>query len=457
MQGKSAQSCGGLTVAICPRGVNAGMDSVVALVAVKICPSLASSRFDLSSLRNNMRIAYLDCASGISGDMTLGALVDAGAELSLIQSGIDSLGLPTCRLLAREVKKRGFRATQITVEHEPEQTHRHLHHITAMIDRGSLSPRQRNLATRIFQKLAAAEAKVHGSTIEKVHFHEVGAVDSIADIVGSAIGFDLLGVERIICSAVPTGHGFVEIAHGRCAIPAPATGELLRGVPLAALHVEGELTTPTGAAIAAALVSEFGPLPAMTVDRIGYGAGQKDFEQPNLLRILIGEANTGMLTETAAESVVAELRPHSEAIILLETNVDDTGGVTIGHAVERLWAAGALDVSLTAIQMKKGRPGVLVSVQARPAHADQLEAILFRETPTLGVRRMTTVRTVLARTPHRVETPWGPVAGKIAHLPDGTRRFAPEYEDCRTLAQQHGLSLSEIMAAASAAFRPNEI
>src|SRR3954462_6651736 len=239
-----------------------------------------------------MPIAYLDCASGISGDMTLGALVDAGADLAAIQSGIDSLGLPSCRLLRSEVKKQGFRGTQITVEHEPEHKHRHLHHITAMIDGSSLGERQKTLAKRIFQKLAEAEAKVHGSTIEKVHFHEVGAVDSIADIVGAAIGVELLGIERIDCSPIPTGHGFVEIAHGRCSIPAPATGELLRGIPIASFDVEGELTTPTGAAIVAALATNFGPLPAMTIDRIGYGAGQKDFQQPNILRLLMGELSS---------------------------------------------------------------------------------------------------------------------------------------------------------------------
>src|SRR5436190_3193673 len=243
-----------------------------------------------------MRIAYLDCASGISGDMTLGALIDAGAELADIQAGIDSLGLPSCRLVRTEVKKKGFRATQITVEHEPEHKHRHLHHIMAMIDGSTLTAHQQELAKRIFQKMAEAEAKVHGTTIEKVHFHEVGAVDSIADIVGSAIGFDLLGIERIACSPIPTGHGFIEIAHGRCSIPAPATGELLQGVPLTALNVEGELTTPTGAAIVASLASEFGQLPSMTVDRIGYGAGQKDFPQANILRLLVGEVNSSTVT-----------------------------------------------------------------------------------------------------------------------------------------------------------------
>jgi len=392
-----------------------------------------------------MRVAYLDCASGISGDMTLGALVDAGAELAAIQAGIDSLGLATCRLVASEVKKRGFRATQIVVEHEPEHAHRHLSHITAMIDRSNLTPRARDMATRIFRKLAEAEAKVHGSTIEKVHFHEVGAVDSIADVVGAAIGFDLLDIERVVCSPVPTGHGFIEIAHGRSSIPAPATGELLRGVPLTPLDVEGELTTPTGAAIVAALASEFGPLPAMTVERIGYGAGQSDFPQPNLLRLLLGTQ------AVAARST--EHRPHVESILVLETNLDDCPGDAIGHAMERLFAAGALDVAITPIQMKKGRPGLLLSVQAQPANVDALEAILFQETTTLGVRRQQVLRTVLQREPHEVATPWGPVAGKIAYLPNGSVRFTPEYEACHRVSTEHGLPLADVLAAARQAFR----
>src|SRR4051812_19414875 len=224
--------------------------------------------------------------------MTLGTLVDAGAEPAGIQAAIDSLGLPCCRLLAIVAEETGLLAPQNTAEPEAEHKHRHLHHITAMIDGSSLNARQKELATRIFRRLAEAEAKVHGSTIEKVHFHEVGAVDSIADIVGAAIGFDLLGIERIVCSPIPTGRGFVEIAHGRCSIPAPATGELLLGIPLAAFDVEGELTTPTGAAIVAALANDFGPLPAMTVESIGYGAGQKDFDHPNILRLLVGEVGS---------------------------------------------------------------------------------------------------------------------------------------------------------------------
>jgi len=395
-----------------------------------------------------MRIAYLDCASGISGDMTLGALIDAGADLATIQAGIDSLGLPTCQLVATEVKKQGFRAKQITIEHEPEHKHRHLHHIVAMIDGSSLSTRQKDLAKRIFQKLAEAEAKVHGSTIEKVHFHEVGAVDSIADIVGAAIGFDLLSIERVICSPVPTGHGFVEIAHGRCSIPAPATGELLRGVPIAASDVEGELTTPTGAAIVSALADDFGPLPTMTIEHIGYGAGQKDFSHPNILRIIVG---TTVSSSVKADSTSSH-RPQAETIVVLETNLDNASGETIGHAVDHLWAAGALDVSIIAIQMKKGRPGVLLSVQAHPAAADQLETIIFNDTPTLGVRRSLVTRTVLAREPHTVEASFGPVTGKVVHLPNGATRFSPEFDECRRLADEHGVSLDVVINAVKQEF-----
>jgi uncharacterized protein (TIGR00299 family) protein len=384
-----------------------------------------------------MKIAYLDCFSGISGDMTLGALVDAGVELAALQAGIDSLGLPSCQLRAEEVKKHGFRATKVHVEHEPEQTHRHLHHITEMIDRSVLTDRQKDLAKRIFTRLGEAEAKVHGTTIRKVHFHEVGAVDSIADIVGSAIGLDLLALDRIACAPVPTGHGTVTIAHGRVSIPAPATAELLRGIPLAATTVAAELTTPTGAAIVATVGDQFGPLPPMKIQTIGYGAGSKDFEQqPNLLRLIVGEAE---------ESYAAD------QVWVLETNLDDISGEVVGYVSTRLLEAGALDVFTTSIQMKKNRPGVMLSVICPAAGIPALEKIIFRETTTLGIRRWPVSRHKLQRQAQTVETPWGPIEGKLAFF-EGGISFSPEYEACRRAATAHNLPLKDVYDAAHRAY-----
>lgn len=387
-----------------------------------------------------MRIAYLDCASGISGDMMLGALLDAGVDLAKVQAGVDSLGLPSCQLVTAETKKCGFRALQLTVAHEPEHKHRHLHHIDAMIEGSSLSDNQKSLAKRIFLRLAEAEAKVHGTTVQKVHFHEVGAVDSIADIVGSAIAWDLLGVDRVVSSPIPTGTGFVEIAHGRCAIPAPATAELLQGLPLASSSVEGELTTPTGAAIVAALVDEFGPVPAMTIERIGYGAGQKDFEHPNLLRLIVGESS-------ATGSSLS-----GDTITLLETNLDDATGEAIGHCTALLWQGGALDVATLALSMKKNRPGILLQVQCAPSDAEKLATIIFRETTALGLRRSALQRWTLPRRNVTVRTPYGEIAGVAASLPRGGERFSPEYDACATAAQRHQIALVQVEAAARAAF-----
>lgn len=387
-----------------------------------------------------MRIAYLDCASGISGDMTLAALVDAGADLDAIQTGITSLGLTDCRLVVDEVDRHGFRALHLTVEHPREHVHRHLSHITDMIEGSSLSRRQKETAVNIFTKLAEAEAKVHGTTVEKVHFHEVGAVDSIADIVGAAIGWDLLGVERIMSSAVPTGGGSIEIAHGKVNVPAPATAELLKGIPLATSEIEAELTTPTGAALLASLVDQFGPLPAMTIDRIGYGAGDHDFsEQANLLRLIVGET---------AEDDMAD----SDQIWVLATNLDDVSGEMIGYCTEMLAAAGALDVTTHPISMKKNRPGVELTVLCRDENRAACERLLFRETGTLGVRRWRVERSKLPRTAVTVNTPWGAVAGKKACLPDGSSLFSPEYEDCRQLALEHHCPIREVFEAAQQAW-----
>ncbi len=385
-----------------------------------------------------MKIVYFDCASGISGDMTLGALVDSGVDLAAIQAGVDSLGLPDCRLVTREVKKEGFRATQLTVEHAPEKAHRHLSSIVKMIDASRLSDSQKDLARRIFHRLAEAEAKVHGTTVEKVHFHEVGAVDSIADIVGSAIALDLLGADRVVCSPIPTGHGFVKIAHGRCSIPAPATAELLVGVPLAASSAQAELTTPTGAAIVATVVDEFGPMPEMTVESIGCGAGERDLAgQPNLLRVFVGRGESDLTTDR---------------VWMLETNLDDISGEVVGYCTTLLLDAGALDVFTTPIQMKKNRPGVTLSVLCGAGDVSKMEAILFRETTTLGVRRWPVSRHKLPRQPHVVNASWGPVEGKLAVLPDGESRFSPEYESCRRIAAEKNVSLRKVYDDASKAF-----
>ncbi len=384
-----------------------------------------------------MKTVYLDCFSGISGDMMLGALVDAGVPLDAIRAGVASLGLTNCDLVAHEVKRRGFRATKVDVQHEPEHAHRHLHHITHMIDHSDLTASQKHLAKQIFQRLAEAEAKVHGTTIQRVHFHEVGAVDSIADIVGAAIGIDLLGADRIECSPIPTGSGSVKIAHGLVSVPAPATAELLQGIPLAPSSIQSELTTPTGAAIVSTVVDRFGPLPPMRIERIGYGAGSRDFEtQANLVRLLIGHSDDAVL---------------QDQVWMLETNLDDQSGELIGHTLPLLMDAGALDAYTTAIQMKKNRPAVMISVLCEAEHAEALTQILFRETTTLGVRRWPVTRHKLARQTITVDTPWGPVQGKLALLDDGAR-FSPEYEACRAVAIAHQVPLQQVYQAAHLAY-----
>jgi len=399
-----------------------------------------------------MKLAYLDCTSGISGDMTLGAMVDVGVDLDALNAAVGSLGLPGCRLRAREVKKKGFRATQVTVEYQPEHAHRHLSRILEMIDGGRLSGRQKELARRIFTRLAEAEASVHGTSVEEVRFHEVGAADSIADVVGAAVGWDLLGVERIVCSPVPVGTGKVKIAHGRCSIPAPATAELLRGIPLASSDVPFELTTPTGAAIVSTLADSFGPMPAMKIDDVGYGAGQRDLDQqPNLLRLLVGES----VEADSPGNTSCDCR--GPQVCVLETNLDDISGEMIGYCTARLWEAGALDVYTTAIQMKKNRPGVKLSVLCREGDVEPIETVLFTETTTLGVRRWTVDRHVLSRQAHAVQTPWGPVEGKVGWLADEAPRFAPEFESCRHIATQHGVPLREVYEVAQKAFDATEI
>jgi uncharacterized protein (TIGR00299 family) protein len=370
--------------------------------------------------------------------MVLGAVIDAGVDPAVIRTVLDSLGLPI-NLEVEVVKRCGFAATKATVVAEDQEDYRFLPDVEAILAKGALTPRQRELATTIFHKVAEAEAKVHGMPLEKVHFHEVGALDSIADIVGAAVGLDTLGVGRFTSSPVAVGSGTVKCAHGVMPVPTPGTAELLKGVPLAKCPVKGELTTPTGAAILTAVVSDFVDSPEMTIERIGHGSGTKDFiEQPNILRLLIGTSQSELRTPNP--DLLAD------TVVVLETNLDDVAPEIIGYCTERLFAAGALDVFVVPGQMKKGRPGVQVQVIGEPAKAPELEMILFRETGTLGVRRTRAERSKLHREAVTVETPWGPVAAKRGWA-NGVEVLSPEYEACAKVAREAGVPLREVYAA----------
>jgi uncharacterized protein (TIGR00299 family) protein len=382
-----------------------------------------------------VRVAHFDCFSGISGDMVLGALIDAGVSADSIRAAIESLGLPI-RLDVERVKRCGFAATKATIEAEDQESYRFLPDIEIIIGKSSLSAKQKELANTIFRKVAGAESIAHGMPLEKVHFHEVGALDSIADILGAAVGLDLLGVERFTSSPVPTGTGFVKAAHGIMPIPTPGTLELLKGVPLAGSKIEFELTTPTGAAILTTVVSSYTASPEMTVERVGHGAGTKDFlDRPNILRLMVG---TSQDTAIAGEA---------DTVVVLETNLDDATPEMIGYCFEQLFFAGALDVFTTPIHMKKNRAGTLLSVICEADHVAKLEAIIFQETGTFGIRRHETQRSKLQREVATVETPWGPVKVKRGWRADGLEVVTPEYEDCARIARTHGLPLRDVFAA----------
>jgi uncharacterized protein (TIGR00299 family) protein len=376
---------------------------------------------------------YLDAFSGISGDMLVGALADAGAGQNAIAEAIAALAIGAT-VSFEKVQRRGIGATKFHVAVEHQHAHRHLSHIVKIIENASLPARAAQNALAVFRRLGEAEAEIHQVPIEKVHFHEVGAADSIADIVGACLAFDLLGVDRIACSPVNVGSGTVKTEHGILPVPAPATARLLTGVPIYARGPELELTTPTGAAVAVTLAASFGVLPPMTVSRTGFGAGGYDFpEHANVLRVILGEA-AGV--------------PEALAVDVLEANMDDLNPQVLAYAMERLIEAGALDVSLQPIVMKKGRPGNLLRVVAQPQDREALAQIIFAETSTLGMRVYTAERRVQARRFVEVETPHGKVNVKVA----GDGAFAPEYEDCRKLALASGTPLKQIIAAANYAY-----
>lgn len=390
-----------------------------------------------------MKLAHFDCFSGISGDMVLGALVDAGLDIRQLEAELRKLHLDGWSISAERVKRKAIVATKVHVKAGHSHHHRHLSDILKMIDAASLSPRAAENARRIFQRLGEAEAKVHDIAIEKVHFHEVGAVDSIIDIVGSAIGFDILGIEAFACSSLDTGSGRVKTEHGILPVPAPATAELLRGAPTFSSGIEKELVTPTGAAIATTLASSYGKMPPMRVVSIGYGAGSADLvEQANVFRLLIGEA----IAQEAGDG-------DDEVVSVIETNVDDMSPQIYGYFVERALAAGALDIFSTPVQMKKNRPGLLVTLLCEVSTRSRLIDLIFHETTTIGVRTYEVRRRTLRRETVPVETPLGSIRMKVSRLNGAILNAAPEYDDCQRIAAQKGIPLKQVLSTANFHFQ----
>lgn len=380
-----------------------------------------------------MRIAYFDCFSGISGDMILGALVDAGLDVGALRRELDKLGVPGFELEATRVERHGISGTQVRVLAAPDHEHRGLRQIRALLDDSGISESSKVKAKKVFERLADAEAKVHGTVPDQVRFHEVGAVDAIVDIVGAVMGLELLGVERVFASPLRLGTGLAQGAHGTIPIPSPATLELTRGVPIERTGIAAELVTPTGAALITTLAGGYGAAPQFVTQAIGYGAGSRTLKEiPNLLRVQIGEQ-----TATFEED-------HS---VVVETNIDDMNPQVYAYVLERLFQVGAKDAYLTSVMMKKARPGVLLTVLTDPASVDAVVQTVFEETTTLGVRIWRVDRRKLTRSAGQVQTPYGPVATKIAHF-EGRLRQTPEYEDCAKLARQCGVPVLEVYKAA---------
>src|SRR5581483_6979235 len=429
-----------------------------------------------------MRIAYLDCFSGISGDMFLGALIDAGVAPEIFERVVAALGVGA-KLEISRVNRSGITATKVDVivdgerdsprtsrtgvSDPHEHTHEHNHHseihdhshshhhdsdhpksshhhgrglieIRDIIRKAELTESSKRTAIAIFEKLGTAEAKIHNTPIEKIHFHEVGAVDALVDITCAAVGAEALGVGEIVCSALNVGGGTVTCAHGTFPVPAPATVELLQDIPVFSSGLQAELVTPTGAAIVRTLATRFASFPEMKIKKAGYGAGTRDFTgHANVLRITVGEAAFTLPANTSQET-----------ISVLEANLDDLNPQVFGYVMDRLLEAGALDVFGMPVQMKKNRPGTLLSVLAKPEDADKLAQIIFAETTTLGVRRRSENRHILARTWQTVSTQFGDVRIKIASLNGTVSSYAPEYEDCRRIAVQHRVPLKMVMQQA---------
>jgi pyridinium-3,5-bisthiocarboxylic acid mononucleotide nickel chelatase len=392
---------------------------------------------NFSGDNRSMKLAYFDCFSGISGDMTLGALIDAGCCADLLRAELKSLQVPGWTLTTEKVWKNGMSATYVRVQTEDQQEHRSLTTILEILKNSQLALPVQERASRIFRNLGEAEAHVHDAPLEKVHFHEVGAVDAIVDIVGSCIGFNALGIERFACSPLNVGGGTAQMAHGLLPVPAPATARLLQGVPTFSNGVQRELVTPTGAAIVATLCDSFGPQPPMTVSAIGYGAGTTDLEgQPNVVRIMIGD------------SVEKVAHAGDEEISIIEANLDDMNPQIYGYVLEKALSAGALDVYTTALQMKKSRPGTLLTILCRPEDADKMMSLIFAETTTFGIRSHRAQRRALPREWVNVSTSFGSVRIKLSRSNGHILHVTPEYDDCRKLAVENQVPLQQVISEA---------
>ncbi|MFB2974713.1 nickel pincer cofactor biosynthesis protein LarC [Microseira sp. BLCC-F43] len=402
------------------------------------------------------KLAYLECPTGIAGDMCLGALVDAGVPIDYIVEKLSSLGIAhEYELRAEQVKHNGQQATKVHVElldhhhhHHHHEGHAHVHgrylpEIEQMISSAKLPARVEGMSLAVFRKLADAEGAVHGISPEKVHFHEVGATDAIVDIVGTCLGLDWLGIEQLYCSAMPTGGGTVKAAHGVMPVPVPAVlklWEIRGGVPVYSNGIEKELCTPTGVAIATTLATAFGSPPPMTIQRVAKGAGTIQLPIPNILRLWLGESTNDQLPIPNSQLPI----PNLETISVLETQIDDLSPQAIAYTFDALFNAGALDVFSQPIVMKKSRAGILLTVICYPEKLAKCEAVLFQETTTLGIRRSTQQRTILPREIHQVQTPLGEVRVKVAYHQGSLTNVQPEYEDCAALAKQHQKSWREI-------------
>jgi uncharacterized protein (TIGR00299 family) protein len=387
-----------------------------------------------------MKTLYFDCFAGASGDMILGALVAAGVDPDRLRDQLSLLGVEGFSVSFETVNKSGLSANYARVETAHEHKHRHLSDIRKIIDDSQLSHDVKQRSIAIFTRLAEAEARVHNEPIEHVHFHEVGALDAIVDVVGAAICFEMLAIERFVCSPIHVGSGTVEMAHGRFPVPPPAVAELLKGVPFYSTDLKGELLTPTGAAIITTVCKDFGPIPQLRLEGTGYGAGTRDYENfPNVLRVMIGESDARDETE--------------QTLWMLETNVDDVSPQIIGHVMDRAFTLGARDCYFTPIQMKKNRPGVLLSILCDPEKKTAMTDLLFTETTTIGVRSYQVNRRALDRQIVRVETFYGPIDVKVARLNGRVVNAMPEFDQCRQAAESKGVALKEVEDAARLAFR----